>query len=1297
MTNQIVKALEDGARKLLKTLGHDAGKTVKDFYHSTGKNLETVAKNTTEADAKHADELQKILKGGEKDLPHDPHLPTGRPGDDEPTLGGHGRAGQPSEGNGRCQTAGDPVDVVSGQMITSAVDLTLAGVLPLILRRAYASGYRGGRLHGPGWSSTVDQRVEIDPWGIHFAGDDAQILHYPRPGFEGQAVLPSSGARWPLTWNQDTGVISIEDPDRGWTRHFAPTTGNPLATREIRPITSLNDRNDHRVSFLRDAAGTPTELRHSGDYRVAVDTLHTAAGIRVEGLRLLDGTGHHEGSTIVEYQYYPDGRLAGVVNSSGLPYVYEYDDANRITAWIDRNGDSYEYIYDDHGRVERGIGQDGILSATFRYDTTRRLTAVTDSLGHTTEYHYDERNRVTAIVDPLGHTTRTVYDEHGTLLSRTDEIGRTTHFEVNGHGDPVRITEPDGSSIELDYTALRQLACVRHGGTVTATFDYDPNGNLLTSTDALGAVTTREYDEQGRLRSVTDPLGQVRQLRTNPAGLITAITDPVGRTAHVAYDAYGRVSQFTDPLGAATRLIRRPEGEITERVHPDGTRETWVYDPEGNCTEQRDQAGAVTRFVVGTFGQLTRRILADGEEQLFSYDTELQLLSVATGDAVWNYHYDAAGHLVSEHDFNGRTLKYCLDGADQLLSVTDATGRTTSFSYDLLGQLLERRNHDGSVVTLGYDERGCLAHVSGNGNVLTYTHDAVGRILSESVNGRATQHTYDLLGRRTSRTTPTGLVSTWSYDANHQPVALASRLGTLAFGYDDSGRETTRYLGQGAALTQTWDACNRLSAQSIWSRDTTTQAGDAYTNLRERTYAYRTDGLPSTVTDSLRGRRDFELTPAGRVTRVSARSWNETYAYDPLGNITRAHDTRVPDSATAGERSFDGSLLRTAGRASYDYDDLGRLVRMRVRTLSGQRREWRYSWDAEDQLIGVDTPDQGSWRYEYDPLGRRIAKRRLAEGDTQNVTTEETLFAWDGDQLIEQYDHTSVGCRRTVSWDWEPSSWRAVAQTERVWHPGAELDQPAADEHFLAIVTDLVDAPSDLVTLDGQVVWSADTDLWGRRLNGDPAHAPTCPLGRPGQYHDAETGLEYNHFRYYDPATGRYLSTDPLGLSAGPNPHAYVPNPLFWIDPYGLAKKQPKGWGGWYGKLKPANWTDGSDTNSYEINHIPAQDTWLDLGLPTDLKESTGPAIRMDYDDHRNFISTGSSRASKAWRAKQRSLILQGKFDVAMKMDIGKIRKDYGTKYDAAIKEMVDSLPNNRKFQKYLKDNGWKIRDCLLQ
>jgi RHS repeat-associated protein len=58
-----------------------------------------------------------------------------------------------------------------------------------------------------------------------------------------------------------------------------------------------------------------------------------------------------------------------------------------------------------------------------------------------------------------------------------------------------------------------------------------------------------------------------------------------------------------------------------------------------------------------------------------------------------------------------------------------------------------------------------------------------------------------------------------------------------------------------------------------------------------------------------------------------------------------------------------------------------------------------------------------------------------------------------------------------------------------------------------------------------------------------------CPLRFPGQFHDEETGLDYNLHRYYDPATGRYLTPDPLGLTPGPNCHAYVDNPLQWLDP----------------------------------------------------------------------------------------------------------------------------------------------------
>ncbi|WP_269766171.1 RHS repeat-associated core domain-containing protein, partial [Burkholderia ubonensis] len=57
-----------------------------------------------------------------------------------------------------------------------------------------------------------------------------------------------------------------------------------------------------------------------------------------------------------------------------------------------------------------------------------------------------------------------------------------------------------------------------------------------------------------------------------------------------------------------------------------------------------------------------------------------------------------------------------------------------------------------------------------------------------------------------------------------------------------------------------------------------------------------------------------------------------------------------------------------------------------------------------------------------------------------------------------------------------------------------------------------------------------------------------------GQQVDEETGLHYNRHRYYDPASGRFVSKDPIGLDGGINIYEYAPNPVAWIDPLGLAR-----------------------------------------------------------------------------------------------------------------------------------------------
>ncbi|WP_256578228.1 RHS repeat-associated core domain-containing protein, partial [Pseudomonas sp. PIC25] len=64
--------------------------------------------------------------------------------------------------------------------------------------------------------------------------------------------------------------------------------------------------------------------------------------------------------------------------------------------------------------------------------------------------------------------------------------------------------------------------------------------------------------------------------------------------------------------------------------------------------------------------------------------------------------------------------------------------------------------------------------------------------------------------------------------------------------------------------------------------------------------------------------------------------------------------------------------------------------------------------------------------------------------------------------------------------------------------------------------------------------------------------ATDIPLRFPGQLYDAHSALHYNYFRDYDPETGRYVESDPIGLEGGINTYGYVgSNPLRYIDPTG--------------------------------------------------------------------------------------------------------------------------------------------------
>jgi len=84
----------------------------------------------------------------------------------------------------------------------------------------------------------------------------------------------------------------------------------------------------------------------------------------------------------------------------------------------------------------------------------------------------------------------------------------------------------------------------------------------------------------------------------------------------------------------------------------------------------------------------------------------------------------------------------------------------------------------------------------------------------------------------------------------------------------------------------------------------------------------------------------------------------------------------------------------------------------------------------------------------------------------------------------------------------------------------------------------------------GTQVWAWAPDAFG---NGSPSGAATVNLRMPGQFYDAESSLFYNWNRYYNPATGRYISSDPIGLEGGINTFLYAAaSPVMMVDPEGL-------------------------------------------------------------------------------------------------------------------------------------------------
>ncbi|EFK6936536.1 RHS repeat protein, partial [Escherichia coli] len=822
-------------------------------------------------------------------------------------------------------------------------------------------------------------------------------------------------------------------------------------------------------------------------------------------------------------------------------------------------------------------GAEGYYNATLDYGDG--CTTVTDGKGiH--RYYYDPDGNILREEAPDGSTTTYEWDEFHHLLARHSPAGRVEKFEYNAaHGQLSRYTAADGA--EWQYR-------------------YDERGLLSNITDPAGQTWTQQCDERGLPVSLVSPQGEETRLAYTPQGLLSGIfrqderrlgieydhhnrpetlTDVMGREHHTEYSGHDLPVKMRGPGGQSVRLQWQQHHKLSGIERAGTGAEGFSYDRHGNLLAWTDGNGVVWTMEYGPFDLPVARTDGEGHRWQYRYDKDtLQLTEVINpqgesyryildncgrvteerdwGGVVWRYRYDADGLCTARVNGLEETILYSRDAAGRLAEIITPEGKT-QYAYDKSGRLTGIFSPDGISQRTGYDERGRVNVTTQGRRAIEYHHPDEHTVI------RCILPPEDERDRHPDESL---LKTTYRYNAAGELTEIILPGDeTLTFSRDEAGREVLRHSNRGFACEQGWNAAGQpVSQRAGFFPAEATWGGLVPSLVRE--YRYDSAGNVSGVTSredyGRETRREYRLDRNGQVTAVTASGTglgygegDESYGYDSCGYL-KAQSAGRHRISEETDQYAGGHRLKQAGNTQYDYDAAGRMV-SRTKHRDGYRPETeRFRWDSLDQLTGYCSAQGEQWEYRYDASGRRTEKRC----DRKKIRF---TYLWDGDSIAEirEYrDDKLYSVRHLVFNGFELIS----QQFSRVRqpHPSVAPQWVTRTNHA---VSDLTGRPLMLFNSEGKTVWRpGQTSLWGLALSLPADTGYPDPRGEldpeadpgllyAGQWQDAESGLCYNRFRYYEPETGMYLVSDPLGLLGGEQTYRYVPNPCGWVDPLGLA------------------------------------------------------------------------------------------------------------------------------------------------
>lgn len=402
------------------------------------------------------------------------------------------------------------------------------------------------------------------------------------------------------------------------------------------------------------------------------------------------------------------------------------------------------------------------------------------------------------------------HNEYGLVTKTIDSQGRTTKYiyDPTNKIDLLEIREVQGTDNYLldyfEYNSAHQVTKHIDGSGQQTVMTYNAQGQLLTTTDALGNVTTNSYTGS-YLTSIDGPLPGSADVST------------------ISYDSVGRVYQTVNSEGYTLQFSYDDLNRPTETLFPDGTTTKIVYD-RLDTVLSKDRLDRWTQSASDNMGRVKFTVDPAGRKTQFEWCTcgALAALIDPKGQKT-TWHHDLSGRTLEKVYADGTKVTFAYDPySGRLLSKTDAENQTSFFTYLADGSTFQTEYIDAknptSTVSTFYDQKfNRVSSVQSDWGITSYTYNnyitnpagtpvtgggALQLIHNNVIPNSDITFQYDALGRVTNRDiNSTANASSWTFDAISRVTSETNALGTFNYAYVDDVSGSSKGLSRLASVS----------------------------------------------------------------------------------------------------------------------------------------------------------------------------------------------------------------------------------------------------------------------------------------------------------------------------------------------------------------------------------------------------------------------------------------------------------------------------------------------------------------